>query len=128
MIKNPDELTPVNVERSFKKERWEQCSEDEIFGETDLRRERQNRENDPCHNQADAIREANSPSQHRDDCSNQKQHRYGLKIKIHTFSLARAPLLCRSGAFDKDLKYFCGCVLTTSEGLAGRRIARSRAG
>ena len=87
-----------------------------------------NRENDSCRNQADAIREAKSPSQHRDDSGDQKQQRYGLKIKIHAFSLARAPLLCRSGAFDKDLKYFCGCVLTTSEGLAGRRVARSRAG
>ena len=81
----PTQLVPMNIERSFKKERREQRGEDEVLGKADLRRERQDRQNDPCRNQADAVREAKSPGQHCDDRGDQKQQRSGLKIEFHVF-------------------------------------------
>jgi hypothetical protein len=74
------QLIPMNVERSFKKERREKSDEDEVFRKSDLRREGQDRKNDSRRNQADAVREAESPRQHRDDGGDEEQQCSGLKI------------------------------------------------
>ena len=43
-----------------------------------------NRENDSRRNQADAVREAKSPGQHRDDRGDQEQQRRSLKMEFHS--------------------------------------------
>jgi hypothetical protein len=67
----------VNEERGLKKERREKRGQDEVFGKSDLRREWQNREKDSSRNQADAVRQAKSSGQHRDNSSDQKEQRSG---------------------------------------------------
>jgi hypothetical protein len=74
----------MNVQRSFKKERREESGKDDVFGKTDLRRERHHREKDSCRNQADAVRQAQSPCQHRDDSRDQEQQS-GLETESHAF-------------------------------------------
>ena len=114
--KVPTQLFPMNVERSFKKERRKQCSEDEVFGKTDLRRERQDRENDPCRNQADAVREAKSPGQHRDDSGDQKQQRSGLKIEFHEFRFACSPPTVSIRGWSRLLHNHLATSIGTSPG------------
>lgn len=58
------------------------------LGKTNLRRERQYRENNSRRNHADAVREVKSPGQHRADSGGQKQQHSGLKIKFHARSAA----------------------------------------
>src|SRR6185369_11274002 len=57
--------------------------EDEVFGERNLRRERQERENDSCGDKADAVREAHTTSQHCNDGSDQEQRCSRLNVYIH---------------------------------------------
>jgi len=63
----------MDEEGGLKQERRKQYREDQVFGQSDLRRKRQDREGDPRHNQADAVRETQPSGQHRHDSGDQKQ-------------------------------------------------------
>ena len=60
---------------------------------TDPRCERQDRKNDSCRNQADAVWEAKAPGQHRNDGGDQKQKSARLEIEFHALSCS--PRFCQ---------------------------------
>ena len=89
----------MNGERRFKKERREECREDEVFGKDDLWRKRQECENNSSCNKADAVRKVKSSGQHRDDSGDQKQQSSGLELEFHAF--LRSPSIGRSAALEE---------------------------
>src|SRR5437588_6826739 len=113
----------MNVERSFKEKRGEQCSKDEVLRETDLRREGQGRENDPGRNQSDAVRKTNSPRQHRDHTGDQKKEHSRLKIEVHAFPFSLGSPRRVNSAQGHSLRYN---YLATSVGPCQNALDRLR--